>query len=59
MPFKALVLLFILSAAHTATLQAQSKTQWSADGKGIFSMSKMPLSKPMFWRGMSIPSLGL
>lgn len=45
MPFKALVLLFILSAAHRANLQAQSKTQWSADGTGIFSLSKNALVK--------------
>ena len=44
-PFNTLVILFCLLISHAATLQAQSKTQWSADGKGIFSLSKNALVK--------------
>ncbi len=44
-PFNTLVILFSLLISHASTLQAQSKTQWSADGKGIFSLSKNALVK--------------
>ena len=44
-PFNTLVILFSLLISHAATLQAQSKTQWTGDGKGIFSLSKNALVK--------------
>ena len=44
-PFNTLVILFSFLISHAVTLQAQSKTQWSADGKGIFSLSKNALVK--------------
>lgn len=44
-PFITLAILLSLSINHAATLQAQSKTQWSSDGKGIFSLSKNALVK--------------
>ena len=44
-PFITLAFLLSLSINHAVTLQAQSKTQWSADGKGIFSLSKNALVK--------------
>jgi len=44
-PFKTLAILFSILISHATTLQAQSKTQWSADGTGIFSLSKNALVK--------------
>ena len=44
-PFKTLAILFSLLICQATTLQAQSKTQWSADGTGIFSLSKNALVK--------------
>jgi dipeptidyl-peptidase-4 len=44
-PFNTLVILFSLLIFHADTLQAQSKTQWSADGTGIFSLNKNALVK--------------
>ena len=43
--FITLAIFLSLSIYHGATLQAQSKTQWSSDGKGIFSLSKNALVK--------------
>ena len=44
-PFYTLAILFSLLICQATTLQAQSKTQWSADGTGIFSLSKNALVK--------------
>ena len=40
-----LAILFSLLIIYAVTMQAQSKTQWSSDGKGIFSLSKNALAK--------------
>ncbi|MCE2848584.1 MAG: S9 family peptidase [Chitinophagaceae bacterium] len=40
-----LAILFNLLISYAVTMQAQSKTQWSSDGKGIFSLSKNALVK--------------
>ena len=40
-----LAILFSLLIIYAVTMQAQSKTQWSSDGKGIFSLSKNALVK--------------
>ena len=44
-PFITLAMLFSLLIIYAVTMQAQSKTQWSSDGKGIFSLSKNALVK--------------
>jgi dipeptidyl-peptidase-4 len=43
--FSAHAILFSIMISYAVTLQAQSKTQWSADGVGIFSLSKNALVK--------------
>lgn len=43
--FNTLAILISILISHATMLQAQSKTQWSADGTGIFSLSKNALVK--------------
>ncbi len=44
-PFFIFAIFFSFLISHVARLQAQSKTQWSLDGTGIFSLSKNALVK--------------